>query len=147
MDGFFSRKKPIKPIEKLLQCRSDQVGDATEEKVKIRVIEAAGSNCCVAACDGQKVHDRIADAFRNNRKIELSFAETDEITPAFLNAAVGQLYGTFPVELIENNLSFTDHDPEDEVALKRVMERAKSYFEHAYSCRKAFRDVIGGEDA
>lgn len=121
--------------------------EATEEKVKIKIIETAGIHCCVAACDGQKVHDRIAEAFHENRKVELSFAETDELTPAFLNSAVGQLYGTFPVELIEKNLSFTDLDPEDEVILKRVMERAKDYFEHAYSCRKALRDVIGGEDA
>ncbi|AKB77795.1 hypothetical protein MSHOH_1312 [Methanosarcina horonobensis HB-1 = JCM 15518] len=123
------------------------MGKATEEKVKIKIIEAAGINCCVAACDGQKVHDKVADAFSKNRKVELSFSETDELTPAFLNAAVGQLYGTFQAALIEKNLSFTDLDPEDEVILKRVMERAKGYFEHAYSCRKALRDVIGGEDA
>lgn len=123
------------------------MGKATEEKVKIRIIETAGINCCVAACDGQKVHDRIADAFRENGKAELSFAEIDELTPAFLNAAVGQLYGTFSAELIEKSLSFSDLDPEDEIALKRVMERAKGYFEDTYSCKKAFRDVIGGEDA
>lgn len=123
------------------------MGKVSEERVKIRVIETAGSNFCVAACDGQKVLDRIVDAFRKNRKIELSFAEMDELTPAFLNVAVGQLYGVFPVELVEKNLSFTDIDPEDKVVLKRVMERAKDYFEHAYSCRKALRDVIGGEDA
>ncbi|HIH75260.1 MAG TPA: STAS-like domain-containing protein [Methanosarcina sp.] len=123
------------------------MGKATEEKVKIKIIETAGINCCVAACDGQKVHDKIADAFRNNSKVQLSFAETDELTPAFLNAAIGQLYGTFPAEMIEKSLSFIDLDPEDEVILKRVMERAKGYLEHAYSCRKALRDVMGGEDA
>lgn len=123
------------------------MGNSGEEKVKIKIIETAGINCCVAACDGQKVHDRIADAFRENNKVELSFAETDELTPAFLNAAVGQLYGVFQTELIERSLSFIDIDPEDEVILKRVMERAKGYFEHAYPCRKAFQDVIGGEDA
>jgi hypothetical protein len=123
------------------------MGKATEEQVKIKIIEAAGINCCVAARDGQKVHDRIADAFRENSKVELSFAEIDELTPAFLNAAVGQLYGTFSAELIEKILSFSDLDPEDEIVLKRVMERAKGYFEDAYSCKKAFRDVIGGEDA
>lgn len=123
------------------------MGKATEETVKIKIIEAAGINCCVAACDGQKVHDKIADVFLKNMTVQLSFAETDELTPAFLNAAVGQLYGTFQADLIEKSLSFADLDPEDEVILKRVMERAKSYFEHAYSCRKALRDVIGGEDA
>lgn len=123
------------------------MGKVTEEKVKIRIIETAGNNFCVAACDGQKVHDRIAEAFRKNSKVELSFAETDELTPAFLNSAVGQLYGTFQAEMIEKSLSFTDLDPEDEIVLKRVMERAKGYFEHESSCRKAFRDLIGGEDA
>ena len=123
------------------------MGKATEEKVKIKIIETAGINCCVAACDGQKVHDKIADAFRKNRIVELSFAETNELTPAFLNSAVGQLYGTFQAEIIEKSLSFTDLDHEDEIVLKRVMERAKVYFEHAYSCRKALRDVIGGDDA
>jgi hypothetical protein len=131
----------------VIEYGSDQMGKVTEERVKIRISETAENNFCVAACDGQKVHDRIEDAFRKNRKVELSFAEMDELTPAFLNAAVGQLYGTFPAELIEKNLSFTDLDPEDEVVLKRVMERAKGYFEHAYSCRKAIRDVIGGDDA
>lgn len=126
---------------------SDNRGKAMEEKVKIKIIETAGINCCVAACDGQKVHDRIADALRKNMKVELSFVEIDELTPAFLNAAVGQLYGTFQAELIEKSLFFTDLDPEDEIILKRVMERAKGYFELAYSCRKAFRDVMGGEDA
>ncbi|WP_410509305.1 STAS-like domain-containing protein [Methanosarcina hadiensis] len=123
------------------------MGKSEEEKVKIKIIETAGINCCVAACDGQKVHDRITVAFQKNSKVELSFAETNELTPAFLNAAVGQLYGTFHADLIEKNLSFIDLDPEDEIVLKRVMERAKGYFEHAYSCRKALRDVIGGEDA
>ncbi|HOW15008.1 STAS-like domain-containing protein [Methanosarcina sp.] len=123
------------------------MGKVTGETVKIRIIETAGGNCCVAACDGQKVHDRIAESFHENRMVELSFADTDELTPAFLNAAVGQLYGTFQAELIEKSLSFTDIDPEDELILKRVMERAKGYFENAYSCKKAFRDVIGGEDA
>lgn len=69
------------------------MGKATEEKVKIKIIETAGINCCVAACDGQKVHDKIADAFRKNRIVELSFAETNELTPAFLNSAVGSFMG------------------------------------------------------
>jgi len=123
------------------------MGIVTGEIEKISIIEAAEGNCCVAACDGQKVHDRIAEAFRKNRKVKLSFEEMDDLTPAFLNAAVGQLYGDFTEEFVENNLSFSDIDPEDEILLKRIVERAKGYFEHAESYQQAFRDVIGGEDA
>jgi len=123
------------------------MGILTEERIKIIVIETAGENCCVAACDGQKVHDRIVAAFCENKKVELSFAGTSDLTPAFLNSAVGQLYGRFPPESIESSLLFIDISGEDEIILKRVIRRAKTYFEHAYSCRKALREVLGGEDA
>jgi hypothetical protein len=123
------------------------MGMLTEERIKITVMETAGDDCCVAACDGQKIHDRIEAALCEKKKVELSFEGTRELTPAFLNAAVGQLYGCFPSELIESSLSFSDISEEDEIILKRVLERAKTYFEHAYSCRKALRDVLGGDDA
>lgn len=119
----------------------------TEELTMITVIEITGTDCCVAACDGQKVHDKIAAAFCENRRVEVSFAGTSDLTPAFLNSAVGQLYGSFPIELIESSLFFIDIPEEDEVILKRVIGRAKTYFENAYSCGKALSYVPGGEDA
>jgi hypothetical protein len=123
------------------------MGILTEERVKINVFETAGENCCVAACDGQKVYEIIKAALCENKKIDLSFAYVNELTPTFLNSAIGQLYGCFPAEQIENNLLFMDISEEDEIILKRVIERAKTYFEHAYTCRKALKDVLGGEDA
>lgn len=123
------------------------MGILTEELTKIIVTEIVGTDCCVAACDGQKVHDRIATAFSESRKVDISFAGTSDLTPAFLSSAVGQLFGIFPIELIESSLFFTDISEEDETILKRVIERAKTYSENAYSCRKALSDVLGGEDA
>lgn len=123
------------------------MGILTEELTKLIVSEIIGTDCCVAACDGHKIHDRITAAFNENRKVEVSFAGTSDLTPAFLNSAVGRLYVTFPTELIESNLFFTDISEEDEIILKRVLERAKIYSENAYSCKKALSDVLGGEDA
>lgn len=122
------------------------MGMLTEERVKINVFDTAGENCCVAACDGKKVYDLITAELCENKKIELSFAEVSEITPAFLNSAIGQLYGCFPAGQIESSLLFTDISAEDETILKRVIDRAKTYFEHAYTCRKALKDVLGGEE-
>jgi hypothetical protein len=142
MAGF-----PAQTLSFLNYYENKHMGIITEERVNINVFETAGANCCVAACDGQKIHDRIVAAFCENKKVELSFAGTSDLTPAFLNSAVGQLYGSFPAESIESNLSFTNILEEDEIILKRVIERAKTYFEHAYSCRKTLRDALGGEDA
>jgi hypothetical protein len=123
------------------------MGILTKELTKIIVTEIVGTDCCVAACDGQKVHDRIAAAFSESKKVEISFAGTNDITPAFFNSAVGQLYGSFPIEFIESSVFFTDIPKEDEIILKRVIERAKTYFENTNYCRKALSDVLGGEDA
>jgi hypothetical protein len=123
------------------------MGILTEELTKIIVIEIIGTGCCVAACDGQKIHDKIAASFSERRKVEISFTGTSDITPAFLNSVVGRLYETFPIKLIESSLFFTDISEEDEIILKRVLERAKTYSKNAYSCRKALSDVLGGEDA
>ena len=141
MPGFWAQT-----LSFLNHCEYKHMGILTEERVKINVFETAGENCCVAACDGQKVYDIVTAALCKNKKIELSFAETSELTPAFLNSAIGQLYGFFPAEQIERNLLFTDISEEDEIILKRVIERAKTYFEHAYTCRKALKDVLGGEE-
>ena len=96
---------------------------------------------------GKKIHDKIAEVFSEKRKVEISFTGAGDLTPAFLNSAVGQLYGTFSIELIESSLFFTDISEEDKIILKRVLERAKTYSENAYSCKKALNDVLGGEDA
>jgi hypothetical protein len=123
------------------------MGILTEELIEIIVTEIVGAGCCVAACDGQKVHDIIATAFSESRKVEISFTGASDLTPAFLSSAVGQLYGIFPIELIESSLFFTDISEEDGIILKRVVERAKAYSENACFCRKALSDVLGGKDA
>lgn len=101
------------------------MGMFTEELTRIIVIEITGTGCCVAACDGQKVHDKIAAAFCESRRVEISFAGTSDLTPAFLNSAIGQLYGSFPIELIESSLFFIDIPEEDEVILKRLSSGLK----------------------
>jgi hypothetical protein len=123
------------------------MGICTEEPTKIIITEIAGTSCCVAACDGQGVYDRIVMALRDSGAVVLSFAKISDITPAFLNSAVGQLYGTFPAEFIERKLIFTDIPKEDEIILKRVIERAITSSQYDSFCRKALRDVLGGEDA
>ena len=55
------------------------MGIFTEEQIKIIVSETAGSDCCVAACDGQKVYDKIAVAFFENKNVKLSFSGASDL--------------------------------------------------------------------
>jgi hypothetical protein len=79
--------------------------------------------------------------------VELFFSGKSDLTPVFSNSSAGQFYGGSPAESNEDNLSFNDISREDEIILRRVIDREKTYFEHAYSLRKAIMDVPGGEYA
>ena len=98
------------------------------EPLEMRVYEIVGSGICVAADDGQKVYDQIAAVIAAGRTVTLSFLNVEALTSAFLNTAIGQLYGELPEEDIRANLEVADMTQEDLGLLKRVVDTAKAYF-------------------
>ena len=113
------------------------------DPIIVRVFDIVGSPLGVSADDGQRVHDKITPLLRDGQKVELSFEQVETLISAFLNAAVGQLYGEFPQERIRELLSVRDLDPDDLPVLKRVVENAKAYFKDP----KRFKEVTGEGDA
>src|ERR1043165_1095013 len=100
------------------------------DEIVVRVFDIVGSPLCVSADDGQAVHDKIAPLLRDNRKVVVSFERVETLISAFLNAAIGQLYGEFPEERIRELLSVRDMTSEDLTILKRVVDNAKVYFKN-----------------
>lgn len=115
--------------------------------VKISVYEVVGSHLCVASDDGQKVYERLATALVEARRVALSFLNVTTMTSAFLNAAIGQLYGTFNEEQIRSLLMVEDMEPEDAALLKRVVETAKLYFKDPQRFNQVVRDALEGENS
>lgn len=111
------------------------------------VFEVVGSGICVSSDDGQKVHDQIAAALREGKKIKVSFLNVESLTSAFLNAAIGQLYGEFSDEMIRESLSVSDMEQDDLALLKRVVETAKEYFSDPVRFRKAREEALEERDA
>jgi hypothetical protein len=107
----------------------------------ISVFEIVGSPLCVASGDGQKVYDRIAMALQDERNVLLSFNNISMLTSAFLNAAIGQLYGTFSEEKIRSLLDVKDIQPDDLALLKRVVDTAKQYFKDPERFDQAIRNA------
>jgi hypothetical protein len=116
------------------------------EEVNIRITEAAGGRLCVASGDGEKIFTLIAEALKEGRKVHLSFQNVSSLTSAFLNGAVGQLYGMFPEELIRKSLRVSDMAPEDLALLKRVVDTAKIYFKDPERLAIIQKGILG-EDA
>ncbi len=116
-----------------------------DRKVTLKIYEIVGSAYCVAAEDGQKVHDQIVLALNKDLNVKISFTNIERLTSAFLNVAVGQLYGEFSDELLRSRLSVTDIEPDDRDLLKRVIDTAKLYFKDPERF-KVIHDRAIGED-
>ncbi len=116
------------------------------EQITLQLTEVVGSTLCVASEDGQKVYEQIARALQDQHKVQLSFLNVESLTSAFLNAAVGQLYGTFPEEQLKSSLSVVDIEKDDLVLLKRVIETAKLYFAAPDIMDSAWQKVVGESD-
>jgi len=116
------------------------------EQVTIRVFEVVGSDLCVASGDGQKVYEQIKAVLKEGRRVELSFHNVESLTSAFLNAAVGQLYGEFTENQIREGLKVSDMEQDDMVLLKRVVDTAKAYFKDPDRFTKTMNEELEEED-
>ena len=117
-----------------------------KESITLSVFEIVGSPLCVASDDGEKVYERIEKAIKQGRSVSLSFMNITSLTSAFLNAAIGQLYGEFTEQEIRANLSVRDMEPDDLALLKRVVETAKAYFRNPELHKKATEELLGGDN-
>ena len=116
------------------------------EEIRISIFEVVGSPLCVASGDGQKVYDRLDAALKSNRIVALSFYNVTTLTSAFLNAAIGQLYGTFSEEQIRAQLRVKDMEQDDLALLKRVVDNAKLYFKDKEEYDQAVEEAQENED-
>ena len=91
-------------------------------------MRSSATRIVLASGDGQKIHDRLAAAFREGYRVSLSFYNVRIVTSAFLNVAIGQLYGEFTEAQIGAALEVSDMDIDDVALLRRVIENAKQYF-------------------
>ena len=114
-------------------------------EVDLSVYEIVGSALCIASEDGQKVYDRIEGALKEGRSVALSFRNVSSLTSAFLNAAIGQLYGSFDEKEIRGKLKVQDMEPDDRALLKRVVDTAKDYFKDPNRFDQAVSETLGEE--
>ncbi len=93
----------------------------------------------MSASDGQRVYSEVREAVLSGGKVTLSFSGVSRMTTAFLNAAVGQLYGEFPERTIRKHLGPpTDYEEWHLARLKMVVDRAKEFFDDKAHVQSVF---------
>ena len=97
--------------------------------IRVTISSIVDSGICLASSDGQKVHSELHQIVSSGDRAELSFFGVSRMTTAFLNAAVGQLYGEFDENTLRRHLAPpVDFEDWHLKRLKLVVDRAKSYF-------------------
>ena len=120
--------------------------ETASQEIIVRAFDVIGSPLGVSSDDGQKVHDKVAPLLREGRKVSLSFDRIETIISAFLNAAIGQLYGELPEEKIRELFNVRDMAQEDLALLKRVVDNAKLYFANRKEFDQAWKEETGSDN-
>lgn len=116
------------------------------QNLVLSLYEIVGSPLCVSSGDGEKVYSRLDAAIREGQNVTLSFLNVTALTSAFLNSAIGQLYGSFTEEKIRSMLKVQDIQQDDLALLKRVVDTAKQYFKDPHKFDQAVRETLGDDD-
>lgn len=117
------------------------------ERVKLKIFDIVGGPVWVSTDDGQKVFEKITAAFQAHRAVDLSFANGENLITAFLNAAIGQLYGErYDEAFLKEHLAFSDISADDQVMLDRAVQNAKRYFANPQGYDQAWQGVVDEDE-
>lgn len=115
--------------------------------VMVPIASIVDGGICVSARDGKKVYEEVYKVVKSKNKAVLSFHGVTRMTTAFLNAAVGQLYGDFSEDYIKAHLAPpVDCEQWHLSRLKLVVDRAKEYFKDPERFENIYKDNIGSDD-
>lgn len=116
------------------------------DEIKINIFSIVGQKDCTLPEDGDKVYKVIQKALNENKKVLISFKNIEKLTTAFLNNAVGKLYGEFEEDKLKSSLSLEDISESGKVRLKRVVTNAKNYFSNPGKMKESIKEILGEDD-
>ncbi len=93
----------------------------------IKVIDEIGS-VCVDPEDGTLLCRQSCTALSQALDVLLDFSGVKTITSSFLNAALGCLFASFPVDTLTQKLKYVGLDPTDEKLVRLVVTNAIRFY-------------------
>lgn len=94
----------------------------------IQLAEVIGLPFCVSQDDGNAIFSSIEAALDTGDRVQVSFRNVETVISAFLNAAIGQLYGRYTREFIAQHISYTETTPEIDEMIENVVTAAIDFF-------------------
>lgn len=116
------------------------------EPIMIRVADLVGGPRAVDVADGEKVFEKVLPVIQSGRTVCLSFDGISMVITAFLNTAIGKLYGALSEEQVDKMLEVRDLLPPFEPSLEKSMEWSKAFYRDPERMRKAIAEELGDEE-
>ncbi|RXH52462.1 DUF4325 domain-containing protein [Kurthia gibsonii] len=113
--------------------------------VEIFVKDIIASETAVAPIKGDILNKVIAEKLYSNETIEVNFEGIEDLTTAFLNKAIGNLYNSFSKDKIEKNIIAKNLDEVDMFLWDKVKERANVKFSKGTETGDDVRRLLGDD--
>jgi hypothetical protein len=102
---------------------------------------------CISSICGNDLYQVVADALRGGKTVSISFRNIRNISSAFLESSIGQLYkGDFAEEEIKNKVVVCDLSDDDEFVLKMIIDRIKDYSNGPDHFEAVINEILGEAD-
>jgi len=108
--------------------------------INITISDEIGGTSGISVDDGNIIFGKIDITLNSGLKVNLDFQDINFMTTAFINAATGQLYGTYSDEFLQENLKFLNMKLEDSRLLQQVIRRSKEYFANPVAFEKSIKE-------
>ena len=92
--------------------------------------------------DGEKVYALIFQALTEEKKVILDFQGITLVIPAFLHAAIGELYKDFDNDFLNSHLTFINIEETNKALLDMTKELAQEYFSNPEAFERAVKNTL-----
>jgi hypothetical protein len=96
--------------------------------MEIKISDLVGSRALTLE-DGDRLHSLIIQPLKTGTIVELDFAGVTDVSTAFLNTAVGQLYAELPPSALRRLLQIANLNESGQRSLEKVLMYARRYYQ------------------
>jgi len=94
---------------------------------RIKIAEFVG-NRALTMEEGNAVHDAIVPHLERGHAVNLDFGGVEDVATAFLNTAIGRLYGEFPPASLSALLNVSELNVGGQRSLEKVLINAQRFY-------------------
>lgn len=114
----------------------------TTDETRLRLKNILQHDTAITYEDGEKVYALIFQALTEEKKVILDFQGITLVIPAFLHAAIGELYKNFDSDFLNNHLILKNIEGTNKVLLDMVIKYTKQYIADPETFERAIKNTF-----